>query len=104
VTMYDVLVDTAITRGVLSAPPRVVFTRHVRPILERAMAYQWVNAVARQGFADNPSGGHSSGGPGDFLPLMNALGDPSRPPAIRKRVFNALRDPDGVLPQNPIPR
>jgi hypothetical protein len=104
VTMYDVLLDLAIARGVRVAPQKILFTHHVRPILERAVGYQWVNAAARQGFSDSLSGGHAAGGPGDFVAQMNSLGDPTRPQAIRDRVFKLLRDPNGVNPQNPNPK
>jgi hypothetical protein len=94
VTLYDVLVDTAIKRSVRKPPQTVVFSRHIRPILERAMAYQWVNRAARVGYADTESGAHSSGGPGDFAAIMAQLGDPAAPNTARKRIFNFLRDPD----------
>lgn len=91
VTMYDVLTDVATKRGVMSAPQTVVFDRHIRPILERAMAHQWVNNAARLGF--DGSGGHGPGGPGDFRPRMAQLGDPTVPNGDRQRIFNFLRDP-----------
>jgi L-Lysine epsilon oxidase N-terminal/L-lysine epsilon oxidase C-terminal domain len=93
VTMYDVLVDLAIARNIKSTPQPIVFTRHVRPILERAMAYQWVNLAARVGFPGTGSGGHSSDGLGDFNLEMANLGDPTTPNTRRARIFAFLRDP-----------
>src|SRR5262249_4172545 len=55
VTLYDTLYDLAVTRGlaakgVVPAPPaRPSYPRHILPILQRVMAYQWVNRFARQG-------------------------------------------------------
>jgi L-Lysine epsilon oxidase N-terminal len=97
VTMYDVLLDKATERGVLPAMQTVVFTRHVRPILERAMGYQWVNRAARIGF-DGTSGGHSTGGIGDFALQMDQLGDPTAANGTRVRIFGFLRDPEGAPP------
>jgi L-Lysine epsilon oxidase N-terminal/L-lysine epsilon oxidase C-terminal domain len=101
VTLYDVLVDLAITRNVLKAPETIVFSRHVRPILERAIAYQWVTKAARLGYADSLSGGHSSGGPGDFAAKMAQLGDPTAPNGLRARIFRFLRDPDATATAAP---
>jgi L-Lysine epsilon oxidase N-terminal/L-lysine epsilon oxidase C-terminal domain len=97
VTLYDVLVDTAIKRGILKPPQTIVFSRHVRPILERAMAYQWVTHAARLGYDDSLSGGHSSGGPGDFATIMAQLGDPASSNTKRAHIFHFLRDPDGAV-------
>jgi L-Lysine epsilon oxidase N-terminal/L-lysine epsilon oxidase C-terminal domain len=94
VTLYDVLVDTAIKRGIVQSPQTIVFSRHVRPILERAMAYQWVTRAARLGYDDSLSGGHSTGGPGDFAGVMAQLGDPAAPNTRRAHIFHFLRDPD----------
>jgi len=94
VTLYDVLLDTAIKRGVLRPPQQVVFSRHIKPILQRAMAYQWVTRAAHDGYADSLSGGHSAGGPGDFASSMAQLGDPAAPNTDRARIFHFFRDPD----------
>lgn len=102
VTMYDVLTDLAVKRGVLGPPQTVVFDRHIRPILERAVAHQWVNRSARLGF-DDMSGGHASAGPGDFISKMAQLGDPTVPNGDRERIFRFLRDPKAA-PRVPNPR
>ena len=101
VTMYDVVLDTAIARGVHPAPSSIGFKQHIRPVLERAMGYQWVTSTARQGYDDEPSGAHSPGGAGDFSSLMTVLSDPTKPASIRQSRFQVLRDPDGVLPLHP---
>ena len=100
VTMFDVLTDLAIKRGVLPVPQPIVFTRHVRPILERAMRYQWVNRAARLGFEETESGGHSAGGAGDFAQNMEALGNPAAPNAPRTFIFNHLRNPASASSAN----
>jgi L-Lysine epsilon oxidase N-terminal/L-lysine epsilon oxidase C-terminal domain len=95
VTMYDALSDLAVQRGVLKAPPTIFFDRHVLPILDRAVAMQWVNRQARLGYDDTQSGGHGPDGGGDFSSMLAVLGDPA--PAngtARKAVFRLLRDPD----------
>jgi L-Lysine epsilon oxidase N-terminal/L-lysine epsilon oxidase C-terminal domain len=96
VTLYDVLVDTAIKRHVLPQPPKIVFSRDIGPILRRAMGYQWVTRAARLGYSDTLSGGHSSGGPGDFTADMAQLADPTAPNTKRARIFHFLRDPDSA--------
>jgi L-Lysine epsilon oxidase N-terminal/L-lysine epsilon oxidase C-terminal domain len=99
VTLYDVLQDLGVSRGILSAPTRISFEKHVRPILERAMGYQWVNGQAREGFSSaapfhGPGpGGHGPGGPGVFD--LTALSDPALATTIRTRIFRLLRNPDG---------
>jgi hypothetical protein len=96
VTMFDVLMDLGVTRKILSPPTPVVFSRHIQPILERALNYQWVNSAARLGYADSLSGAHSSGGPGDFSLKMAILGDPAQPNQPRARIFRLLRDPNAA--------
>jgi L-Lysine epsilon oxidase N-terminal/L-lysine epsilon oxidase C-terminal domain len=93
VTMYDVLLDLAIARNIKRPPQPIVFTLHVRPILERAMAYQWVNLAARVGFPGTGSGGHAPDGIGDFNLEMDRLGDPTAPNNRRAKIFGLLRDP-----------
>jgi L-lysine epsilon oxidase-like protein len=103
INMYDVLFDLAVARGVLSAPPVIFFDQHIRPILERAISMQWVNRQARLGYDDTTSGGHSTGGPGDFdLTALGMVGSPNPP---RQRIFRLLRDPaTGTFPPPPVNR
>src|SRR5207245_4211012 len=85
VTLYDVLYDVAVnTRQILPAPATISYRKHIRPILERALGYQWVNGQAREGFGSQPPfhgpgpGGHGPDGPGDFTPILDQLGDPTQ--------------------------
>jgi len=92
VTMYDVLFDRAVARGIFPEPPIIFYDRMVRPILERARNMQWVNRQARLGYDDTLSGGHGpDGGRGNFD--FGALGDKTTPAAARLEVFRLLRDP-----------
>jgi len=97
VTLYDVLLDQAIAQGQLQVPNPVSFEQHVKPILLRALGYQWVNRQARQGFDDTQSGAHGPDGSlGNFASAMAILGDPN--PAgngLRQRIFRLLRNPSG---------
>jgi len=102
VTLYDLLFDQAVQRGVLKAPTDfgqpLSFTRHIRPILERGMDYRWVNRQTFFGFEDNGRG-HGHGGAADFSIRWTALADPS--PAAKARraaVVGALRNPDRGAP------
>lgn len=101
VTLYDVLLDRAVARGVLKGPADrpgpLSFTQHIRPILERAVGYRWVNRHAHHGVD-----GHGFGAHADQPGFWAALADPS--PAARGRreqVVGRLRNPD---PNGPQPR
>jgi len=103
-TLYDLLFDLAVKRGVISSPARppgqVSFTRHVRPILDRALGYRWVNRAAAFGY-DNEGTGHAPGGSGDFARLWGALADSSQEHRrLRESLAGRLRNPD---PQGPRP-
>lgn len=102
ITLFDVLEDLAVQRGLRSAPATIFFDRHVRPMLERAMSMQWVNRQARLGYDDNPTGAHSAGGPGDFSDMLGMLGDPNQPNAPRQAIFRLLRDPDTLAVPSPL--
>lgn len=84
VTLYDVAFDVAVSRGLLQMPVRPSFARHVQPILERAVGYQWVNRFA--------VGGHSGNRPGNFAFDWSLLADPTNPPAEAAVVLERLRD------------
>jgi hypothetical protein len=87
VTLYDAFIDLAIARGVLPMPTfRPAYDRDVLPLLNRAMAYRWVNTFARDA--------HGPGKPGDFASIPN-LGDPTAVVANRKNIFRLLRNPAG---------
>ncbi|MDR3636198.1 MAG: LodA/GoxA family CTQ-dependent oxidase, partial [Isosphaeraceae bacterium] len=98
VTLYDLLFDQAVQRGVLKAPTDrdqpLSFTRHIQPILARGMEYRWVNRQTYFGFDDNGKG-HGYGSAADFSNLWEVLADPS--PAAQARrasIVGALRNPD----------
>lgn len=104
VTLYDVLFDLAVKRGLLppptDLPEKVSFTRHIQPILNRALGYQWVNRAAAFGY-DKRGTGHAPGGTGDFATRWAMLAEPS--PAsqeLRASLVARLRNPD---PHGPRP-
>ena len=76
VTLYDVLFDLGVKRGILTAPTdppeKISFARHIQPILARAMAYRWVNRAAAFGYA-NRGTGHATRRP---RRLLGAMGVP----------------------------
>jgi hypothetical protein len=87
VTLYDAFVDVAITRGVLAMPTfKPAYDRDVLPLLNRALAYQWVNTFNRAA--------HGPGGNGDFTSMTN-LGDPTQASPDRTKVLSLLRNPAG---------
>lgn len=87
VTLYDAFIDVAITRGVLTLPSFTpAYDRDVEPLLERALAYQWVNTFNHDA--------HGPGGPGDFFSIPD-LGDPTKVVPSRARIFSLLRSPAG---------
>jgi len=103
ITMFDVLQDLAVQRGLRMAPETIFFDRHIRLILERAMSTQWVNRQARLGYDDNPTGAHSSGGPGDFSDMFAMLGDPTQSNEPRQAIFRLLRNPETLTVPAPVP-
>jgi len=107
ITLYDLLFDLAVKRGILTAPTdqpgEVSFCRHIQPILARSLGYRWVNRAAAFGY-DNKGTGHGTGGAGDFSSRWAALADPS--PAsreLRAALAGRLRNPDprGAKPAVP---
>lgn len=105
VTLYDVLFDLAVTRGLLPAPTELSeplsFRHHVRPLLQRAVGYRWVNRWATFGGTGKArvSGFGVGDTPGGF---WAALADPSPQAApLRRRIVDRLRNPD---PSGPAPQ
>jgi hypothetical protein len=99
VTLYDVAYQVAVDRGWLSVPATSSFTRHIQPILSRAVGYQWVNKFNRQG--------HSGTRPGNFAKNWAALADPAHPPAEANVILARLRDASvspASAPSEPDPR
>ena len=102
VTLYDLLFDLGVKRGILTAPTdssvKVSFSRHIQPILNRAMGYRWVNRAAAFGY-DNRGSGHASGGAGDFSSRWSTLADPSPvSQPLRAAIVGRLRNPDPTVP------
>lgn len=97
VTLYDMIFDIAVQRGVRAMPAdNPAFDRDIWPILERAMGYKWVNRFAHAN--------HGEGGRGDFTSnFWKDLGDPTRGAPRRTRLFGLLRDPNdpGTEPDLP---
>ena len=89
VTLYDAFIDMAIAapRSVLPMPTfKPAYDRDILPLLNRALAYQWVNSYARDA--------HGPGKKGDFASIPD-LGDPTADPTNRKTFFRLLRNPAG---------
>jgi hypothetical protein len=106
VTLYDVLYDLAVRRGLLTAPAGPggcpSFTYHVRPILARAMGYRWVNRAANFG-RPGESNGHGPGGSADFTGMWARLADPSpRSEGLRRSIADRLRDPESTGPSTEV--
>ena len=106
VTLYDLLFDYGVKRGLLKGPADdpsdVSFVRHVKPILDRTLGYRWVNRAAAFGY-DNRGTGHGPGGAGDFSRHWPALADPSpASEALRASLASRLRNPDrrGASPRD----
>ncbi len=103
VTLYDLLFDLGVKRGLLTAPTdssaKISFARHIQPILARAMAYRWVNRAAAFGYG-NRGTGHAPGGAGDFASRWKALADPSSASQeLRASIVAKLRNPDPMAPR-----
>jgi L-Lysine epsilon oxidase N-terminal/L-lysine epsilon oxidase C-terminal domain len=103
VTLYDLLLDRAVLRGLLVSPadpPRLLsFTRHIRPILERSVGYRWVNRYARFGYEAGPPG-RGFGEDAHLEGFWSPLADPSdiaKP--RREQIVGRLRNPDPKGPQ-----
>jgi len=87
VTLYDVAFQAAVERGWRAAPATISFVRHVQPILQRALGYQWVLELGRQGHG--PFSGF-----GDFSTRWDNLADTSQNSSFaRELVLGVLKDP-----------
>jgi hypothetical protein len=88
VILYDVAFQAAVERGWLTVPEIPSFTRHVLPILSRAVGYAWVIQLAQDG--------HGEGRRGAFTEAsrLARLADPTLPRALRQSVVDRLRDPN----------
>jgi hypothetical protein len=91
-TMYDLLEDRMVAWGLLPAPGRVSFFRHILPIFERLSGMQWVNA----GFASS----FGVGSPHDVDVIRTRLADASaanRP--FRTQILEQFRNPGSAPPR-----
>ncbi|MDB5071776.1 MAG: Lysine-epsilon oxidase, partial [Candidatus Eremiobacteraeota bacterium] len=94
VTLFDVAEHVALTSG-KEPPPGdgVVFSRDILPLLQRAVGYTWVSALALRG--------HGDGYAGDFLSKdrLAKLADPAKSAApIRQALFKRFRNPLKMSP------
>jgi hypothetical protein len=99
VTLYDLIFDLAVSRQILAGPAdppnHPSFTRHIQPILARALGYRWVNRAASQGYEGDRAHGHGPGAPGAFSEFWKKLADPSSAASdLRMSLFKRLRSPD----------
>lgn len=95
VTLYDALLDQAMTRGLITLPTFVpAYDRDIFPLLNRALGYQWVNHFNRNA--------HGPGSVGDFS-ANPGLGNPAGPAGPRNHIFGLLRNPNtpATLAANP---
>lgn len=87
VTLYDVAFQAAVARGWRALPTKLSFVRHVQPLLQRALGYQRVLELGRQGHG--PFSGF-----GDFSTRWDDLADPSPDSSFaRELVLGVLKDP-----------
>jgi hypothetical protein len=94
VTLYDALVDQAITRGVIALPTfKPAYDRDIFPLLNRALVYQWVNQFNQAA--------HGPGNTADFSSIPN-LGDPATPIVQRQAIMRHVSNPASPTP-GPIP-
>jgi hypothetical protein len=103
VTLYDVFEyepfrREAVDGGVLPTPDPVSFERDIRPVLERAARYQWVNATAQRGHrATRAARNDTVERRGDFFEPDNyaLLSSPAdgAAAAARGAVFGRVRTP-----------
>ncbi len=95
VTLYDVALQAAVTGNLAHPPAPVSFTRHILPILSRAVGYQWVNKFSRLG--------HSGTRPGNFLQNLPAMASTNPPPpetgVLLRRLRDASTTPAGDAPE-----
>lgn len=97
VTLYDIVHQVAIDKGLVEKPTTFSFMRFVRPVLVRASGYGWVNASG--------DSGHGGDGRGNFEAAMDVLANPETSAGRRPRIFRRLRDPhNAVNPSFAMPR
>ncbi|MDB5295488.1 MAG: Lysine-epsilon oxidase [Phycisphaerales bacterium] len=93
VTLYDVMEEVAVDKGLLREPAEVSFDRDVLPILRRICGYQWVNGLAVRG--------HGPGRPGEFISRLGGLASNGPESAAeRQAIFSRIRDPKPATPED----
>lgn len=78
ITLYDTLLQVAVNKLGLKLPAKPSFTRDIYPLLRRAINMKWVSMMVAEAHA------HVT-----LEPVIPPPGDP----AMRKAIFNRLRDP-----------
>ena len=98
VTLYDIVYQLALDKGLIPRPAPFSFMRFVHPVLMRASGYRWVNAAAVRG--------HALNAPNDFETSIETFADPQQSSIRqRQRIVGVLRDPGtGGNPASIMPR
>ena len=86
VTLWDLMLDVATSRGLLTIPPKPSFTRDIYPILNRSMTQQWVNELAAVGHGPGKGGDFST----QWVTLNKSDGSNKH---TREVLFGRLRNP-----------
>jgi len=89
VTLHDIAIEAAISRGFMKPQARPSFTQDIYPILARAMDLQWVQERALEG--------HGPEERGDFSKKLAKLASngPEHKES-RQRIFRRLRNPNAT--------
>ena len=86
VTLYDIAYEVAVEKSQLQIPVNPSFVRDIKPILDRAVGYHWVNKLSNQG--------HGGFTPGNFATMMSQLANPATSGPLATNILNRLRDPN----------
>jgi hypothetical protein len=88
ITLHDIGVEAAISRGFMQPTARPSFTQDIYPIFARTQDLQWVQEIALG------SHGRESGGQGDFSQSLKLLAsNGAEQKDFRSHIFSFLRDP-----------
>lgn len=95
-TMHDLMVDTAISAGMLPVPTKTSFAKDVLPQLRRFSNLQWVNAGMAAMFGKGrPMDFEDSAFVGRLGMAPSPGGDPFK--ELRQHLFNAFRPYDSTM-------
>lgn len=89
VTMYDVVLDLFIRKGLVTGPESPNFWQHIYPIFERMSQTQWVNSGFFFLFGKNSPSDLTSP---ELVAQLSNSSDNAK--AVRERLFAWFRDPD----------